>query len=105
MLFVCATAACRAGRLCDEVNSASDDFKLNCSEQIFVYAASNESVARKGERERAEQASLSFVAERERERESACRAQVSWECSDAVCALLLIYSFDQSGRSAYTMCA
>lgn len=85
MLFVCATAACRAGRLSDEVNSASDDFKLNCSEQIFVYAASNESVARKRERERvserAEQASFSFVAERERVRaERKCRGSALMLC-------------------------
>lgn len=83
MLFVCATAACRAGRLCDEVNSASDDFKLNCSEQIFVYAASNESVARKGERERARRAGFVQFRCRERERvraERKCRGSAQMLC-------------------------
>lgn len=68
-----------------------------------MYAGSNESVARERdrERERSRGACTGFVqfrSPRERMRgrayamqsvsECACRAQVSWECSDAVCIVV-----------------
>jgi len=95
----CATAAWRAGRLRCEVNSASDDFKLTSSEQIFLYAGRCES----------ESALTVFVQFRCRahERERQLRA---WQSASVVgglwcCVHCCCYTRLTSRLPLWTLCA